>query len=106
VAEEDTYQLSLLQSQKGAWARLSDGRGGREPTVQQRSWLLNKIRTDIAMMATKLNAQVIIIKNHADLVRDEGAACERAGVGSAGGRAWVVEGIGAFRNRVKKVGRA
>ena len=33
---------------------------GREPTVQQRSWLLNKIRTDIAMMATKLNAQVII----------------------------------------------
>jgi hypothetical protein len=33
---------------------------GREPTIQQRAWLLNKIRTDIAMMATKLNAQVII----------------------------------------------
>jgi hypothetical protein len=33
---------------------------GREPTIQQRSWLLSKIRTDIAMMAIKLNAQVII----------------------------------------------
>ncbi len=33
---------------------------GREPTVQQRTWLANNIRTDIAMMATKLNAQVII----------------------------------------------
>ncbi len=28
--------------------------------IQQRAWLANKIRTDIAMMATKLNAQVII----------------------------------------------
>ena len=35
---------------------------GRDPTDQQRSWLVNKIRTDsdIAMMGTKLNAQVII----------------------------------------------
>ena len=32
----------------------------RDPTDQQRSWLVNKIRTDIAMMGTKLNAQVII----------------------------------------------
>ena len=35
---------------------------GRDPTDQQRSWLVNKIRTDIAMIGTvtKLNAQVII----------------------------------------------
>ena len=33
---------------------------GREPTIQQRSWLVSKIRTDIAMMATKPNARVII----------------------------------------------
>jgi hypothetical protein len=35
---------------------------GRDPgpTDQQRSWLVNQIRTDIAMIGTKLNAQVII----------------------------------------------
>jgi len=33
---------------------------GREPTIQQRAWLVSKVRSDIAMMATKLNAQVII----------------------------------------------
>ena len=36
---------------------------GRDPSDQQRSWLVNKIRTDIAMIGTKLsnlNAQVII----------------------------------------------
>ncbi len=33
---------------------------GRDPTDQQRAWLpaVNKLRTDIAMKATKLNAQV------------------------------------------------
>jgi hypothetical protein len=36
------------------------GRGHFYPTDQQRSWLVNKIRTDIAMLGTKLNAQVII----------------------------------------------
>ena len=30
------------------------------PSDQKRSWLVNKIRTDIAMIGTKLNAQVII----------------------------------------------
>ena len=35
---------------------------GRDPTDQQRSWLVNKIRTDIAMMGIKLNAQAIIKK--------------------------------------------
>jgi hypothetical protein len=33
---------------------------GRDPTDQQRSWLVSKIRTDVAMMGIKLNAQVII----------------------------------------------
>ena len=33
-------------------------RYGRDPTDQQRAWLVNKVRTDIAMRATKLNAQV------------------------------------------------
>ncbi len=33
---------------------------GRDPTNQQQSWLVNKIRTDIAMIGTKLNAQVTI----------------------------------------------
>jgi hypothetical protein len=38
---------------------------GREPTIQQRAWLLvvSKVRLDIAMMATKLNAAQVIIKN-------------------------------------------
>jgi hypothetical protein len=34
----------------------------RDPTDQQRSWLVNKIRMDMAMIGTKLNAQVIIKK--------------------------------------------
>ncbi len=29
---------------------------GRDPTDQQRSWLVNKIRTEIAMIRTKLSA--------------------------------------------------
>jgi hypothetical protein len=35
---------------------------GREPTIQQRAWLVSKVRSDIqvAMLATKLNARVII----------------------------------------------
>ena len=33
-------------------------RYGRDPTDQQRAWLVNKVRTDIAMRATKLNALV------------------------------------------------
>ncbi len=38
----------------------SSHRYGRDPTDQQRAWLVNKVpgRTDIAMRATKLNAQV------------------------------------------------
>ena len=53
---------TLADAQVTRWQR----KYGRElePTVQRRSWLTrsltNKIRTDIAMVATKLNAQVII----------------------------------------------
>ena len=46
----------LADAQVARW----QGKYGRDPTDQQRSWLVNKIRTDIAMMWTKLNAQVII----------------------------------------------
>ena len=38
---------------------------GRGPTYQQRAWLVNKVRTDIAMRATKLNAQVQLTSLHA-----------------------------------------
>ena len=47
---------TLADAQVARW----QSKYGREPTVQQRSWLVSKIRTDIAMMGTKLNAQVII----------------------------------------------
>jgi hypothetical protein len=46
----------LADAQIARW----QSRYGRDPTDQQRSWLENKIRTDIAMIGTKLNAQVII----------------------------------------------
>ncbi len=45
--------------------KLSDGRAsmGENPRSNreaERAWLVSKVRSDIAMMATKLNAQVII----------------------------------------------
>ena len=46
----------LADAQVARW----QGKYGRDPTGQQRSWLVNKIRTDIAMMGIKLSAQVII----------------------------------------------
>ena len=48
----------LANAQVARW----QGKYGRDPTDQQRSWLLVviKIRTDIAMMRAKLNAQVTI----------------------------------------------
>jgi hypothetical protein len=39
---------------------MAESRYGRDSTDQQRSWLVNKIRTNIAMLGTKLIAQVII----------------------------------------------
>jgi hypothetical protein len=51
------YVLSTLaNAQVARW----QSKYGRDPTDQQRSWLVNKIRTDIAMMGIKLNAQVTI----------------------------------------------
>ena len=65
---------TLADAQVVRWPRQS--KYGREPTVQQRSWLVNKIRTDTAMMATKLNAQVTIknLQNmHGKSLRPTGA---------------------------------
>jgi len=44
----------IADAQTAKW----QARYGRDPTDQQRAWLVNKVRTDIAMRATKLNAQV------------------------------------------------
>ena len=46
----------IADAQTAKWQ--ATGKYGREPTDQQRAWLVNKVRTDIAMRATKLNAQV------------------------------------------------
>jgi hypothetical protein len=35
--------------------------GETRRTTEQRAWLVNKVHTDIAMRATKLNAQVQLI---------------------------------------------
>ncbi len=52
--------MYLANAQVARW----HSKYGRGPTVQQRSWLASKIRTDIAMMGTKLNAPgQVIIKN-------------------------------------------
>ena len=48
--------VMLADAQIARW----QSRYGRDPTDQQRSWLVSKIRTDIAVTGTKLNAQVII----------------------------------------------
>jgi hypothetical protein len=48
--------VMLADAQIARW----QSRFGRDPTDQQRSWLVNKIRADIAMLGTKLNARVII----------------------------------------------
>ncbi len=44
----------ITDAQTAKW----QARYGRDPTDQQRAWLVNKVRTDIAMRAAKLNAQV------------------------------------------------
>ena len=41
----------IADAQTAKW----QARYGREPTDQQRAWLVNKVRTDIAMKATKLS---------------------------------------------------
>ena len=49
-------------------------RYGREPTDQQRAWLVNKVRTDIAMKATKLNAQVQLTSLRVQAMYEKGKA--------------------------------
>ena len=44
----------IADAQTAKW----QARYGRDPTDQQRAWLVSKVRTGIAMRATKLNAQV------------------------------------------------
>ncbi len=46
--------IMIADAQTAKW----QARYGRDPTDQQRAWLVNKVRTDIAMRATKLNVQV------------------------------------------------
>ena len=50
------FKLNLINRNSIRW----QSKYGREPTIQQRAWLVSKVRSDIAMMATKLNAQVAI----------------------------------------------
>ncbi len=64
--------VMLADAQIARW----QSRYGRDPTDQQRSWLVNKIRTDIAMIGTKLNAQVII-KNLRTCMRSHSRPRER-----------------------------
>jgi hypothetical protein len=45
---------TLAEAQLARW----QSKYGRYPTDQRWSWLVNTIRTDIAMMGIKLNAQV------------------------------------------------
>ncbi len=50
----------LADAQVARW----QSKYGRDPSDQQRPWLVNKIRTDIAMIGTKLKAHwQVIIKN-------------------------------------------
>jgi hypothetical protein len=46
----------LADAQVARW----QGKCGRDPIGQQRSWLVSKIRTDLAMREIKLNAPVMI----------------------------------------------
>ncbi len=59
-----------------------------DPTDQQRSWLVNKIRTDIAMIGTKLNAAQVIIKNlqnmHAKSLSPTGSSARENGAEISG----------------------
>jgi hypothetical protein len=54
------FELPEMLADSDAQVARWQSKYGRDPTDQQRSWLVNKIRTDIAMIGTKLNAQVII----------------------------------------------
>jgi hypothetical protein len=59
---EQSDELAKLLPEMLADAKIArwQSKYGRDPTDQQRAWLVNKTRTDIAMIGTKLNAKVII----------------------------------------------
>ncbi len=52
---------------------------GRDPTDQQWAWLVNKVRTDIAMKATKLNAQIQLTNLQAMDEKGTAASDQRGG---------------------------
>jgi hypothetical protein len=63
----------IADAQTAKW----QARYGRDPTDQQRAWLVNKVlRTDIqaAMKATKLNAQVQLTTRNLQAMYEEGMA--------------------------------
>ena len=62
----------IADSQTANWR----ARYGRDPTDQQRAWL-NKVRTDIAMRATKLNAQVQLTNLQAMYERGKATSDQR-----------------------------
>jgi hypothetical protein len=59
---------SMIADATAKW----QARYGRDPTDQQRAWLVNKVRKDIAMRATKLNAQVLAADEPPDHVVRKG----------------------------------
>ena len=63
----------IADAQTAKW----QARYGREPTDQQRAWLVNKVRTDIAMKATKLNAQVQLTNLQAMYERGKATSDQR-----------------------------
>ena len=77
----------IADAQTAKW----QARYGREPTDQQRAWLVNKVRTDIAMKATKLNAQVQLTNLQAMYERGK-ATSDQPPAEAAGTR---VPGLGA-----------
>ena len=67
---------TLADAQVARW----QSKYGRDPMDQQRSWLVNKMRTDIAMKGIKLNAQVTgIIKNLQNMPEKPSRPREREG---------------------------
>ncbi len=50
--EQSDELAKLLEMRADAQVARWQSKHGRDPTDQQRSWLVNKIRTDIAMIGT------------------------------------------------------
>ena len=63
----------IADAQTAKW----QARYGREQTDQQRAWLVNMVRTDIAMKAIKLNAQVQLTNLQAMYERGKATSDQR-----------------------------